>query len=604
METINEKIQTKLKLLTAKPGVYLMKNRSGKIIYVGKAKVLKNRVRSYFTGTPSDEKTRELVTKIVDFDYIITTTEKEALLLEDNLIKKYKPRYNIMLKDDKHYPFIAVSVQEPFPRIFVTRDLKKDGSRYFGPYIDTRAVRRTTRLLEWIFPFRTCKRMIPKDTIVFKKACINYQLGKCPAPCVGRISFEDYRDNINLIIEFLNGKNQRVIRALEKEMKLKSKAMEYEKAASLRDKILDIQKLNNKRSVFFTDQKNRDVIGIYTESENAVVSVLKLVEGRLLNKELYEMENVGKSSPSEIISAFVKQYYLKVDSVIPVKLPNQILLQVKPDDLSMLNSMLENRLHVPQRGDMKQLITIAAENAFNKLEENKLKHLRKSNRTIFPVTDLKEKLNLRALPRKMICIDISTIQGTDTVSSLVYFKNGKPFKKNYRNFIIKTLSGQDDFAAMAETMERYFMKVSDEDRPDLIVIDGGKGQLNSASGILNNLTIENIEIISLAKRLEEVFIPGYENSVILPRSSSALRLLVHIRDEAHRFAITFHRKRRSSRTLTSELDSIQGVGEELKFYLLKEFGSVEAIKKASISELTKIKGIAKKTAEKIVSHLE
>lgn len=595
-----EKIKLKLSLLPAKPGVYIMKNTTDKIIYVGKAKVLKNRVRSYFSGVPTDEKTRELVSKIWDFDYIITNTEKEAFLLEDNLIKQHKPRYNIMLKDDKHYPFIIVTLKDPFPKIFVTRDFQKNGNKYFGPYIDTKAVRRTIRLLEWIFPFRTCNRKIPKNEIVFKKSCINYQLGKCPAPCIGKISYEEYQKNIQLIIEFLNGKNQVVIEKLHHQMEALSKQREYEKAGKVRDKIFDIQKLNNRKSVFFTDQKNRDVVGIYKESDKAVVSVLKLVEGRLLNKEIYEMENVELSSVSQIISAFIKQYYLNEDNV----LPSQILLQLKPDDLDELNKILRNKLHVPQRGNMKSLVNIASKNAFNKLEENKLKHLRKSTRTIYPVTELKEKLDLKKLPRKMVCIDISTIQGTDTVSSLVYFQNGKPLKKQYRTFIIKTLSGQDDFAAMAETMERYFNKVIPEIKPDLIVIDGGKGQLNSALSVLNKLQLMDVELISLAKRIEEVFLPDHNDSIILPRSSSALRMLIHIRDEAHRFAVSFHRKRRKNRTLTSELDKISGVGEEMKFYLLKEFGSVENIKKAKVEELTKIKGIAGKTAEKIIAHLE
>lgn len=594
-----KEIRQKLTLLPQASGVYLMKNAAGKVIYVGKAKILKNRVRSYFSGKPADDKTRELVSKICDFDYILTKTEHQALVLEANLIKKYRPKYNISLKDDKQYPFIKITADEDFPRILVTRDLKKDGSKYFGPYTDAKALRKTLRLMEWIFPLRTCGREIEENGKVYKRACLNYQMGKCPGPCIGKISKADYQKTIRNAVSFLHGRNQDVIDNLMAEMKSRSASLEFEKAALIRDKINDIQKIGNRRNLFFNDQKNRDVIGVYKEGTKAAAAVLKVLSGKLLNKEIYNIDNVADSSIAEILNAFLKQYYTeKLEN-----LPYQILVQIEPEDFAVLNDWLNKKLIIPQRGDKRSLISIACDNAFNHVEEQKLKYLRKSNRTIFPIKELKDKLGLKKLPRKMICIDISTIQGTDTVSSLVFFENGKPKKKNYRHYMIKSVIGQDDFASMKETLTRYLTKIEEQEKPDLIIIDGGKGQLSSAFEILQKMNVENIEMISLAKRLEEVFIPGKNKSVILPRSSSALRILINIRDEAHRFAITYHRKKRSKRTLQSELDKISGVGEKTKFLLLKEFGSVENIAAASKMEMMNIKGLGEKTAEKILSIL-
>ncbi|MCK4653845.1 MAG: excinuclease ABC subunit UvrC [Candidatus Cloacimonetes bacterium] len=600
MSEVSEKIKQKLVLLPDSPGVYIMKNSGGKIIYVGKAKILKNRVRSYFSGTPVDVKTRELVTKIADFEYILTKTEEQALVLESNLIKKHRPKYNISLKDDKKYPFIKITINEPFPRMFVTRDLQKDNSRYFGPYTDARAMKQTLRLMQWIFPLRTCKRKFKDDKQIFQRACMNYQLGKCFAPCIGKIKKEDYSKIITNAINFLNGRNKQVVDNLHIEMKEKSQQMQFEEAAKIRDRIEDIQKLNRARNMYFTDEKNRDVIGIYREDKQAAVAVLKILSGKLLNKEIYSLDNVEGSRLSEQMEAFLKQYYSQKTK----NLPFRILLQIKPDDYKTINRWLRNKLIIPQRGEKKILITIAKENAFNYLEEQKLKYLRKSNRTIYPIKELKDKLSLKKLPRKMICLDISTIQGSDTVSSLVFFENGKPKKKNYRHFIIKTVVGQDDFACLAETMQRYLKKIEEQEKPDLIIIDGGKGQLSSAYKILGGMKISGIEMISLAKRLEEVYVPGSKQSIILPRSSAALRILINLRDEAHRFAITFHRKKRGKRTLQSELDKIKGVGISTRFLLLKEFGSVKNLKKSSVEDMMHIKGIGRKTAEKILAELK
>ncbi|MCK5051692.1 MAG: excinuclease ABC subunit UvrC [Candidatus Cloacimonetes bacterium] len=599
MQEIPDKVKPKLKLLPVSPGVYIMKNISGDIIYIGKAKVLRNRVRSYFTATLSDSKTIEMVSKISDLEYILTKTENQALELEANLIKKHKPKYNIQLKDDKSKPFIKVTIKEPFPQVFITRELKKDGSKYYGPYTDTKALRKTIRILEWIFPIRTCTRNIPEGEPAFQRPCMNFQLGKCYAPCIGNISIEEYRKNVTSLIQFIKGRNQDVISDFTLRMKEYSAKLNFEEAAKLRDKIENIQKLNRSKNMFFTDEKNRDIIGVYQEGSMAAVTVLKILSGKLLNKEIYALNNTEGTTLAQIMEAFLKQYYsTKLD-----ELPFRIFLQAEPEDLETINKWLKNKLIIPKKGDNKALISIARENAFNFVEEEKLKYLRKSNRTIFPIKELKDKLNLRKLPRKMICIDISTIQGADTVSSLVFFENGKPKKKNYRHFIIKTVKGQDDFASMAETMKRYLTKIDENEKPDLIVIDGGKGQLSISYNVLKEMKIKEIEMISLAKRIEEVFLSGSNSSIILPRNSSALRVLVKIRDEAHRFAITFHRKRRKKRTLKSEIDNISGIGEQTKFSLLKKFGSVDNIRNTSITELISVKGIGEKSARVILEYL-
>ncbi len=592
-------LEEKLSLLPDKPGVYIMKNSSAEVIYVGKAKILKNRVRSYFRGKPADEKTATMVKQISDFDYIITNTEKEALILENNLIKKYKPHYNILLKDDKQYPFIKITTNEPFPRVFVTRKKDKDKARYFGPYTNVHSLRKVLKLLEWIFPHRTCTRKIPKDEIKYKNSCINYQMGKCPAPCIGKITTEEYAKTIKNIIRFLKGQNKEIIKNLKEEMQRKAEDLKFEEAANIRDKIFDIEKLNNSHHLYFEDEKNRDIIGFYKEGKYGTVTVLKILSGKLLNRETYPMQNIESEKEADILKAFLMQYYQDKNDEMPAK----IIIQDYPADFEQLNQIFSNKLFVPQRGELKSLINIARKNAFNFVEEHKLKYLKKKNRAILPVIELKEKLNLKNLPLKMICIDISTIQGTDTVSSLVFFENGKPKKKNYRHFIIKSFYGQNDFAAIAETLERFLLKLDEENTPDLIVIDGGKGQLSSAYSVLKKHKKEHIPVISLAKRYEEIFVTYSSSPIILPKNSSALRLLIAIRDESHRFAITFHKKRRKKRTIATDLDKIKGIGEETKILLLKNFGSVKNIKKQTVENLMKIKGIGKKTAERVLRGL-
>ncbi len=597
MPAFSEEIETKLALLPEQPGVYLWKDKDGTIIYIGKALNLKHRIKNYLNPAGKDLKTEHLIKNIADLDYIITNSEADAFILEATLVKRYRPKYNIMLKDDKRYPFVKITVNEPFPRIFITRELLKDNAKYFGPYTEVRYLRNTLRDLEWIFPLRSCNRNIPK--IKYKQPCMNFQLGKCPAPCIGNISQKDYAKTVNQLLRFFNGRYTELLDELRTEMQNASSELRFEEAGKFRDRIIAIERIQKRQSVFNVEGGNIDIIGFYREEKRAVCVILKMKNGAIIHQENYPLTNLDYEEPDSILASFLQLYYADRE-----EMPEEVLLPFAPKDMDKLNSWLGNKLQIPQRGEKTKLIAMAKTNAFNIVEESKLAHLRKANRTIFPVQELKEALKLPKLPRKIVCMDISTIQGSDTVSSAVFFENGKSKKKYYRHFIIRSIETQNDYAAMQETMARFLTETQKEPqmKPDLIVIDGGKGQLSASEQILRASGNNDISIIALAKRAEEVFVPGNEQSIILPRSSSALRLLINIRDEAHRFAISLHRKRRSRRTLESELESISGIGEKNKFLLLKELGSVENIANANKETLSKIKGIGPKIAEKIYNH--
>lgn len=597
MPAFSEEIETKLALLPEQPGVYLWKDKDGTIIYIGKALNLKHRIKNYLNPAGKDLKTEHLIKNIADLDYIITNSEADAFILEATLVKRYRPKYNIMLKDDKRYPFVKITVNEPFPRIFITRELLKDNAKYFGPYTEVRYLRNTLRDLEWIFPLRSCNRNIPK--IKYKQPCMNFQLGKCPAPCIGNISQKDYAKTVNQLLRFFNGRYTELLDELRTEMQNASSELRFEEAGKFRDRIIAIERIQKRQSVFNVEGGNIDIIGFYREEKRAVCVILKMKNGAIIHQENYPLTNLDYEEPDSILASFLQLYYADRE-----EMPEEVLLPFAPKDMDKLNSWLGNKLQIPQRGEKTKLIAMAKTNAFNIVEESKLAHLRKANRTIFPVQELKEALKLPKLPRKIVCMDISTIQGSDTVSSAVFFENGKSKKKYYRHFIIRSIETQNDYAAMQETMARFLTETQKEPqmKPDLIVIDGGKGQLSASEQILRASGNNDISIIALAKRAEEVFVPGNEQSIILPRSSSALRLLINIRDEAHRFALSLHRKRRSRRTLESELESISGIGEKNKFLLLKELGSVENIANANRETLSKIKGIGPKIAEKIYNH--
>jgi excinuclease ABC subunit C len=594
MEKTPELIARKLPLLPDSPGIYLWKDKAGEVIYVGKAKSLKHRIKSYLTGTGKDIKTEQLVKHIADLDYILTPSETDAFILEATLIKRHRPKYNVLLKDDKRYPFVKVTVTEPFPRILVTRDLVRDGSRYFGPYTDARSLRFTLRNFEWIFPIRTCKRNIPADYVKYRDACINHQLGKCPAPCIGAITREEYGRIVQRLIDFFSGRQQEVGDEFRADMNVMAVQLRFEEAARIRDRLMAIEKIMKRQIVYSAEKGNYDVVGCYREDTNAVCVILKVQGGAVVNQESYPLSGVEDDTIAEILGAFIKLNYAEKD-----ELPPEIHLPFEPAEFDELNRWLQGRLLLPQRGEKTKLLAMAKRNAFNLVEEKKLAHLRKANRTVFPIQELKDKLNLPRLPRKIVCMDISTIQGTDTVSSAVFYENGKPSKKFYRHFIIRTIDTQNDFAALQETMARFIAETGKDEQmvPDLFIIDGGKGQLAACEAVLAASVLASTPIISLAKRAEEIFTPQIQDSIILARSSSALRLITAIRDEAHRFAINFHRSRRSKRTLVSELEDIPGVGEQTKFTLLVGLGSVENIRTATIEQLQAIKGIGLSTAK-------
>lgn len=594
MEKIEKKLKSKIDLLPNKPGVYLMKNDNKRVIYVGKAQNLKKRVPTYFTKNSDEPKLQRLKKHISSFSYIITNTEQESLLLEDTLIKKHLPKYNILLKDDKRYPFFKIT-NDYFPRLIITREFNRKTGKYFGPYSDTRALKRTKEIIQTLFPIRICSLVINEGKS-YKKPCLNYQIGKCPAPCIGKIGKKEYEQRIESITKFLNGKFSSVRKQIFRQMKEASVALKFERARKLKEQLDYLDSILSTQSVFFTDGYDRDVISGYIEEKICAITVLRVLEGRLTSKYVYQMKMMESFNYKEILVSFLKQYYLsKIDN-----LPYQIILDKKPNNFDSLYLLFKKRLVVPQKGKMGKLLLIAKKNAFNFVEEEKLKHLRKSVRTIYPIQELKEKLKLSTLPRKIVCIDISTIQGADTVASLVYFENGKPKKGNYRHFAMKNFKIQDDYAAIRQTMDRFLGKIDDYAKVDLIIIDGGKGQLSSAKEILNKYKLK-YDLISLAKRIEEVFIPSSKDSIILSKNSYSLKLLTQVRNEAHRFAITYHRKKRGSRILFSKLDSL--VGKKRKFILLKSFGSVKNIKKATYEDLISIAGIGDKLSKKILTEL-
>ncbi len=595
---INEKIEEKLSSLPTRPGIYQFKDEKNNVIYVGKAKNLRNRVRSYFRDKVDSPKTAALVRKIADLEIIVTENEIEALVLENNLIKQFSPRYNVLLKDGKSYPYIRVT-NEPYPQVFATRDVIRDGSKYFGPFTDVKSMRQSLRMINKIFKIRSCKYYI--DDKVIKagkiKICLDYHIKKCDGPCEGLVSQEEYGRMVHHVVQVLKGKTDELIIELEKEMQNASENLEFEKAAEIRDKIEKLKVYSAKQKVVTTDYEDRDVISVVSEDNDAACTILNIKGGKLVGKKQLKMSVNLRRTEKEIIAEALRYYYSEF-----VEIPREILLEKEPVDsetlLKWLNSKSERRVRfvIPKReSEKKSLLRMCRQNAILMLKDIQLQRMKKEGNVPHVLTALKRDLHLKKLPRKIECFDISNIQGTDTVASLVVFVDGKPRKSLYRKFIIKSVTGPDDFASMEEVVERRYSRLLKEnaDFPDLIMVDGGKGQLSSAVKILNDLGVRNQAIIGLAKRLEEVYLPGISDAQTIPRTSSSLKLLQHVRDEAHRFAITFHRKRRSKRTLTSELLEIKGIGEKIAEKLLKNFDSIKDIRRAELEELEQVIGKAK-----------
>jgi len=605
--TVIQQIKDKLSNLPSQPGVYLFMNNAGKIIYVGKAKNLKNRVRSYFQKNIESPKTLALVNKVEDFQLIITESEVEALVLENNLIKQHQPRYNINLKDDKSFPYICVT-NEPFPQIFTTRNLVRDGSRYFGPYTDVKNMKASLRMINKLFKIRSCKYFIDDESIQKGKVklCLDYHIKKCDGPCEGLISQEKYARMVEQVIKLIRGKTGDLIDEIKAEMSDASKNLQFEKAAELRDKIEQLQIYSDKQRVVTTDFVDRDIISAAMEGKDIACSILNIRAGKLIGKKQFRLAYEGTDEPETIYNAIIKFYYNDYTEI-----PREIVLETEPADLEILTNWLETtakhkiKFVVPKRkSDALSLLNICKQNAILLLKEIQLQRMKKEGNVPHVLASLKRDLRLNKLPLKIECFDISNLQGTDTVASMVVFVDGKPKKSLYRKFIIKTVEGPDDFASMQEVIERRYKRLLEENQPfpELIMVDGGKGQLSSAVEILKNIGVKNQEIIGLAKRLEEVYLPGESESNIIPRTSSSLKLLQHVRDEAHRFAITFHRLRRDKRTFTTELTNIEGIGIKIAEKLLTHFDGLEEIKQANPVEIMKVVGEQK--AKKIVEYFK
>jgi excinuclease ABC subunit C len=610
-----------LDTLPAKPGCYIMKDAAGKIIYVGKAINLRNRVRSYFhSSAAQDAKTGQLVRHIADLEWIIVGSELEALILEMNLIKKHRPRFNIRLKDDKRYPYIKVSWADPFPKVTVTRQMVDDGSRYFGPYTSVWAVHQTLDVLRRIFPYLTCDREITGQD---PRPCLYFDIKLCSGPCIGAVKQHEYRQMIDDLCAFLDGHTQPIVQRLRAEMQLASEELRFEQAAALRDRIQAIDRVVEKQKVISTDQMDSDVIAIARSNGEACVQIFFIRAGKLLGREYFILEGTEDENDSEIIGQFIKQFYAEA-----ARLPCEVLLPQEVEEAKIIQQWLNTRgtcnkveLKVPREGTPQELVQMATENAVETLQALRSQWEADTNRQSEALSDLQNALGLAAPPNRIECYDISNTQGTASVGSMVVFEQGVPAKKYYRRFNIKTVEGPDDFASMEETLTRRFRRwqaVQEKKAPgekadpsfallpDLLIVDGGKGQLGRAVEVLEKFNLMGrVPVVGLAKQEEELFLPGRSDSILLPRHSQGLYLVQRVRDEAHRFAITAHRNRRTKIGLASQLEDIPGVGPARRKALLKHFGGdVSAIRAASLDELREVEGINLDVALSIKAHLE
>ena len=571
--------------LPNKPGVYIMRDESDTIIYIGKAKSLIKRVKSYFREKLDRPKTQILMSHFDSLEYIVTNSEKEALILEATLIKKHRPRYNVQLKDDKRYPYVKIT-DEKFPRLVITRNVTKNGI-YYGPFTDVGSVKQTVKFLKSLFKIRTCRNM--------NGPCLNSQIDLCYAPCNGGITEKEYSEIINKIDLFFQGKYSTIVRNLKSEMMEAAQNEEYEKAAVIRDQIASIEEIMEKQFVDLVDDDlDQDVIAMSQEDDEVVVIIMPIRNGKIVGRDDFLMSASQDDSSSEIMFAFIQQYYGYNRHV-----PKQILLDEDIDEKQLLEEWLSDlrgnkvSIKVPQKGVKLRLVKMARKNA------DIIRHQKKKMESA--LIELKKYLKLERLPHVIEGYDISNISGKFAVGSKVSFKDGKPNKKLYKHFKMET-PGPNDFAMMEELLTRRLKMVDRDPEPDLIVIDGGKGQLGMACGVLEKLNLTHIPIIGLAKEFEEIFVPNSSRPIIIPKNNQALHLLQQVRDESHRFAITYHRKLRSKDISSSSLDDIAGIGKKRKVNLLKEFKTIDNIKKASIEELAKIEGINQKTAENVYNY--
>lgn len=610
--------QHQLKILPDKPGVYIMKNSLGEVIYVGKAKVLKNRVRQYFQNSKNhSEKVRAMVKNIAEFEYIVTDSEMEALILECNLIKKYSPRYNIALKDDKFYPFIKITTNEDFPRVYVTRNFAKDGNRYFGPYTNGTAVYEVMGLIKKLFPLRTCKKAIVEGGEP-TRACLNYHINLCKAPCAGYVSKAEYWEMIDEIINILNGTDTSIIKKLKLEMEKAAEELEFEKAAKIRDRILAIELISEKQKMFTVKEGDEDFIDLYTDEKDGCAQVFFVREGKVTGREHFMIENISDDPVKEVISSFIASFYGGT-----AQIPKTIYVPEEIEDQELIEKFLTEKrgskvwIKVPKKGDKKNLLDMVRNNAKIMLDQFKEKMVEEKELNKSALTELADVLGLDSLPVRIEAYDISNIQGVDSVGTMVVFENGKAKNSDYRRFKIKSVKGSNDYESMREILSRRFShgleevnKIKERNLeyskgkfcifPDLIMMDGGKGQVNIALEVLKDFGIE-IPVCGLVKdhkhRTRGIIFNNEE--ILIRRGSGLMNLITRVQDEVHRYAITYHRSLRDKRTLHSILEDIPRIGEKRRRNLLMKFGSIDNIKKASMEELLDTPGIDKRAAESI-----
>lgn len=586
-EEFSDSIKNALAVLPDKPGVYLMHDAEGKVIYVGKAVVLKNRVRSYFRNLASHTpKVKAMVAKIAEIETIVTSSEVEALILECNLIKKYRPRYNISLKDDKTYPYLKVTLQEDFPRLYMTRRLLRDGSKYYGPYADAGAMHATVKLLRSMFPLRTCRKMNPD------RPCLNYHIKRCLAPCAGYVSKDEYGQMIKSVCMVLDGRTTELERDLKQRMQAAAEDYAFEEAARLRDQLQAVERLNESQKAVTNNGGDMDIIGFAQDMTGNCLQIFFVRKGKLIGRDNFFLQDGGEAQ-QEVLTAFIKQYYNDATFI-----PREIVLPQLPEaeEQQLIEAWLSGKaerkveLFVPQRGVKRELLQLANDNALKLLSERLRKGSLSLKNDEQAAEELQQALGLEHSLERMDCFDISHTQGSETVASMVVFRKGSISKKDYRKYKIVSAEGKpDDFKSMQEVVYRRYKDY--EDLPNLVVIDGGKGQLSSALEVIRGLGLADLPVVGLAKREEEIFIPHQSTSILLDRDSAALHLIQRIRDEAHRFAITFHRKLRGKRNLVSVLDHVEGIGPKRRQALWKAFKTLEAMKAATVEELAAVEGM-------------
>jgi excinuclease ABC subunit C len=598
---MNDALQRKLDTLPDGPGVYLWKDATGTVLYVGKAASLRSRVRSYFADDFSDSPTRELfISRIADVETIVVANETQSLLLENNLIKEYQPRFNVRLKDDKSYPSIAVTLGETFPRVLVTRRRDIAGARYFGPYTDVGEMRRTLNLIRRMFTVRSCNDDLPATQR--ERPCLDYHIGRCRAPCVSWQDAPDYRGMITEVVDFLEGRTVDLKARIRALMLAASQRQDFERARDFRDALKWLDQVEAPTAVEVIGTGDADVIGYARDGDDAVAVVFRVRDGRIIGRDHRFLENVEAETDQAVLSAFLIRWYLPTEGKA-----KRVVLPFPPSEFEALAELLtEHRLLVPQRGVAARWAELAEQNARHLLESLRLETFETEERAEDPVYVLGRELGLTTVPRTFICVDISTNQGRDTVGSLVTFEAGRPRKADYRKFKIKGIAQQDDYAAIHEVVTRYFRRRLDEGKPlpDLVVIDGGKGQLSAALDAMTALGVAQIPLVSLAKREEDIYFPGQSEPLRLPRRSTALRLLQRARDEAHRFGVAYNRKRRSERTITSALLDIPGVGASRRRTLLTAFGSLAGVRTASVADVAALPGFSDAMATRILDYLK